>query len=94
MVGDTSGLGAAVLHPGRKYGMVLVLNHVRGEFGLPGILGELSAGRRFAFIVMEVVKAIVFAQVLGAYGGRATVKEWLSRVFAPEFEGIEAPWVL
>lgn len=88
-VGDTSGLEAAVLHPGLEFGAVHALNHVWSELGLPGILTDLAAGRRFAFPVCEVVKAIVFARVLEPSSERALVKEWLTRVFAPEFEGLE-----
>jgi len=88
-VGDSSVLEAAVLHPGLEFGAVHALNHVWGELGLPGILADLAAGRRFAFPVAEVVKAIVFGRVLEPSSERALVKEWLSRVFAPGFEGIE-----
>jgi len=88
-VGDTSGLERVVVHPGREYGAVHALNHVWGELGLSGMLADLAAGRRFAFPVSEVVKAIVFARVLEPSSERALVKEWLARVFAPEFEGIE-----
>ena len=88
-VGDASGLEVAVLHPGREFGAVHALNHVWSELGLPGILADLSAGRRFAFPAVEVVKAIVFARVLEPSSERALVKEWLARVYAPEFEGLE-----
>lgn len=88
-VGDTSDLEAAVLHPGREFGPVHALNYVWGELGLSGILADLAAGRRFAFPVSEVVKAIVFARVLEPSSERALVQEWLARVYAPEFEGIE-----
>ena len=57
-VGDTSGLEAAVLHPGREFGAVHALNFVWGELGLSGMLSDLAAGRRFSFPVAEVVKAI------------------------------------
>jgi len=88
-VGDSSGLEAAVLHPGREFGAVHALNHVWSELGLPGILADLAVRRRFAFPVAEVVKAIVFARVLEPSSERALVKEWLARVYAPEFEGLE-----
>ena len=88
-VGESSGLEGAVLHPGREYGAVYALSYVWSELGLPGILTELAAGRRFAFPVPEVVKAIVFGRVLEPSSERELVSEWLSRVYAPEFEGIE-----
>jgi len=88
-VGDSSGLESVVLHPGREFGAVHALNHVWGELGLPGILAGLAAGRRFAFPVGEVIKAIVFARVLLPSSERALVQAWLARVHAPEFDGIE-----
>jgi hypothetical protein len=75
--------------PGLEFGSLHALNHVWSELGLSGIVAELALGRRFAFDVGSVVKAIVYGRVLDPSSERALVTSWLSRVHAPEFEGIE-----
>jgi hypothetical protein len=88
-VGDEQSLEDVELDPGWEYGSLHALDFVWNELGLPRILGELAAGRRFGFDVAAVVKAIVFGRVRKPGSERALVTRWLAGVYAPEFAGIE-----
>ena len=88
-LGDASPLERVELLPGREYGSLHALDHVWSELGLPDILEDLAAGRRFGFPVASAVKAIVFGRVLEPSSERALFTSWLSRVHAPEFESLE-----
>ena len=88
-VGSGLDLADVDLDPGFEYGSLLALDHVWNEVGLPEILSDLAAVRRFSFDAASVVKAIVFGRVRKPGSERALVSAWLSGVYAPEFTGIE-----
>ena len=88
-VGNAPDLESVELDPGWEYGSLLALDHLWNELGLPGLLNDLAAGRRFGFDVAAVVKAIVFGRVRKPGSERALVTRWLAGVYAPEFAGIE-----
>ena len=75
--------------PGREFGSVYALDHLWRELELGEALADLARGRRFAFPVADVVKAMVFGRVLHPGSERALITSWLSTVAAPEFEHLE-----
>lgn len=88
-VGGEPDLEDVELHPGWEYGSLHALDHLWSELGLPRLLGDLASGRRFAFDVPAVVKAIVFGRLRRPGSERALVTRWLNGVYAPEFAGVE-----
>ena len=82
-------LAGVELAPGREFGSVYALDYVWRELELGATIADLAKGRRFAFPVADVVKAMVFGRVLHPGSERALVTSWLSTVAAPEFEGVE-----
>ena len=61
----------------------------RTELELGATIAELAKGRRFAFAMADVVKAMVFGRVLHPGSERALITTWLSTVAMPEFDGVE-----
>ena len=70
-------------------GSVYALDHLWRELELGATIAELAKGRRFAFPVADVVKAMVFGRVLHPGSERALITTWLSTVAMPEFDGVE-----
>jgi len=87
-VGAGNVLDEVDLLPGLAFGHVFALEHVWHDLSLGDILGDLAAGRRFRFDVVNVIKAIVFQRVLDPGSERSLVRSFLPSVFAPEFDGV------
>ena len=77
------------VRPGREFGSVYALDFLWRELELGKALAALARGRRFAFPVADVIKAMVFGRVLHPGSERALITTWLGKVAAPEFEGLE-----
>ena len=89
-VGDSGhALAEVELRPGREYGSVHALDHLWRELELGQAIAELAKGRRFAFPMADVVKAMVFGRVLHPGSERALITTWLATVAMPEFDGVE-----
>lgn len=89
-VGDEGhALEEVELRPGREFGAVYALDFLWRELELDKALAELARGRRFAFPVADVIKAMVFGRVLHPGSERALITTWLSTVAAPEFGNLE-----
>lgn len=88
-VGAGNPLSETALLASHALGPLHALEHVWNELELGGIIAELAAGRRLAFDVANVIKAIGFQRVLVPGLERSLVCSFPPSLHGCESDGIE-----